>query len=354
MSAEVPGTRCVACGRSYSGSPSEPHRCSCGRPLELEGERGAPAELTNPVAGIWSFEEWFPRGPTVELGAGGTPLIDVPEYDAQFKLESCNPTGSFKDRGAALTISRGAALGVDQLKEDSSGNAGRAIAAYAARAGIDAHIYVPEHADRSTLATIEATGATLITVEGDRSAVARACLDAPGWYASHAWRPEFYLGTATCAWEIVANRGGTPPDAVVIPVGHGTLFLGLYRGFNALLEAKTIDTIPRLYAAQLAGAGSLLQGDGTTVERTIAPGVRIEQPARVTQVRQAIEDTGGEVVPVDPSAVIDGRDELATLGFDMGSTAALGVVALTSLRDADELDASMDVVIPITGRSRDR
>ena len=354
MPSEVPDTRCASCDRLFEAHRDEPHRCTCGGPLELRSPLRSPSTLEAPVSNLWAFSASFPPGQRIELGAGGTPLVDVPEYDASFKLETCNPTGSFKDRGAALTLSRASALGVEHLREDSSGNAGRAIATYAARAGIDAHIYVPSHADTSTVATIEATGANVIAVDGGRSAAATACQHASGWYASHAWRPEFYLGTATCAWELIADRHGCPPDALVLPVGHGTLLLGLYRGFKALLEGGTIERLPQLYAAQLAGAGSLTPPTDASVDPSIAPGVRIERPARQSQVRQAIDTSGGEVITVDPSDVTEGRRQLAAIGFDMCSTAALGVVARRALLERGKLPDTADVIVPITGRSRDR
>lgn len=304
------------------------------------------------IADLWAFADALPAGPRITLGAGGTPLVEAPAFDASFKLETCNPTGSFKDRGATLTIARAAALDVASIREDSSGNAGLAIATFAARADIPATIYVPASGGSASRAAIEATGATVKTVDGDRAAVERACLEGEGWYASHAWRPEFYLGTGTLAWELVAETGGAP-DAVVLPVGHGTLLLGMYRGFAVLMRAGRIDTLPRLYAAQLDGAGSLL-ADERPVDPSIAPGVRVRRPARAGQVRAAIDESGGGIVPVDPASIDSSRRALAQRGFDVSSTSVVAVVARCQLAENGTEPPSNDVIVPLTGRSRDR
>jgi L-threonine synthase (EC 4.2.3.1) len=247
MAASPPGLHCPDCETSYDAGLDEPFRCDCGHPLELAVDPLADLpETADPVSyarldsrrGPWAFEEFLAVSPQVTLGEGFTPLVTAPDWDAQFKLEYVSPTGSFKDRGAATIVSRAVALGVDRVLEDSSGNAGAAVATYAARAGIDADVYVPADVSGSKLMAIQRTGARPVRVEGDRAAVTEACLEAvddgDGWYASHAWQPAFLSGTKTFAFEVAAQRGWTAPDAVVVPVGHGTLLLGAYRGFTAL------------------------------------------------------------------------------------------------------------------------
>lgn len=354
MRSEPVGTRCSQCDRRYEASPSEPHRCACGAPLDLL-ETSQPERLpATPVGGLWEFEEALPSGPPIDIGAGGTPLVDVPAFDAQFKLETCNPTGSFKDRGAAVTLSRARALGVEQLKEDSSGNAGLAIATHAASADITATIFVPADATGSTIEAIRATGADVRPIDGSRSDVAAAAVAAEaGWYASHAWRPAFYEGTATLAWELIGDKGGQAPEAVLLPVGHGTLLLGLYRGFVRLVEAGLLDAVPRLYAIQIRGAGSL-QASTTSVDDDLAPGIQIPSPAREAQVDHAIETSGGRVVAIDPDAVRPARTRLAHSGFDVSSTSAVALVGWEHLLETGGESPDNDVTVVLTGRSRDR
>lgn len=315
---------CPACEQQYA--PTEAWRCCCGRPLEFVDRPELSDELDR-TRGVWAGG-LPPVGPRARLGAGWTPLVAGPHTAVSYKLEGVNPTGSFKDRGAAVTISLADALGVDRVCEDSSGNAGTAIATYAARAGIDAEIYVPADADSGKLRAIERTGAKLVRVEGSRQQATAACHDAVaagrGWYASHAWQPAFLTGTASIAGEIYAQLGGVP-DAVVVPTGHGTLLLGLYRGFQALQAAgKTADadigtdTLPRLYAAQAAGTAPVVaahhDSNAAAGDNDLADGIQVREPAREKQIRAAVTNTDGTALAIGADATRRHRDRLHKAG----------------------------------------
>ncbi len=346
MPSEPPATVCARCDERYAPAATEPHRCSCGGPLEIDATLGVPEPLDRARDGLAAMASALPGATPVDLGAGGTPLIRVEEFRSRFKLEYGNPTGSFKDRGAAMTAARARDLGVDRLREDSSGNAARALAAHAASADLSVRLFVPAAAGPATISALERTGAEVVAIEGDRHAVEAACLqDEHGWYASHAWRPSFYAGTATLAFELVA-QGTRPIRALVMPVGHGTLLLGVHRGFRALERAGAIDECPRLIAVQPADGGSLIEVDppGT---KPIAPGVRIAEPARRAQVEAAIDDSGGRVVPVEPATIERAHRDLHGQGFAVCSTSAL---ALAGRR---LIDAKHPVVV-LTGRDRGR
>ena len=166
----------------------------------------------------------------------------MPSRDGRlrFKVESANPTGSFKDRGAAVLLTAARTTGARALVEDSSGNAGAAIAAYATRADLEATIYVPEAASPGKLAQLSAYGARVVRVAGSREEVAEAAHAAPGRYTSHCWDPIFFHGTKTIAYELWESLGGRAPDYVVTPVGHGTMLLGLWLGFQELTRRGAI------------------------------------------------------------------------------------------------------------------
>ncbi|QPV64941.1 pyridoxal-phosphate dependent enzyme [Halosimplex litoreum] len=357
---------CGDCGRTYADDADAPWRCDCGHPLDYD-TRPLP-EADHPPAhldrdrGLWAFEPFLDTERAVTLGEGWTPLVDAPEWDTRFKLESIFPTGSFKDRGAALTVSRAAELGVDRVLEDSSGNAGLAIATYAARAGIDAEIYVPADAKPGKLRAIERTGADVVRVEGSRGDVTDACVEAVeggaggagGWYASHAWNPAFFRGTATFAFELAAQRDWTVPDAVVTPLGHGTLFLGAYRGFRALRDAGWTDSIPRLLGAQATGAAPVADalGDDSTADRPAndgADGIQIREPARFGQILDAIEATDGDALAVGPDATEREHDRLARAGFHVEPTCATATAALAEYRDQGVVAPEDDVAVALTG-----
>jgi threonine synthase len=349
---------CVSCGRSYD--PATAYRCECGGALNFATVPTPDADAPDALdrdAGLWAFADLLPISREVSLGEGWTPLVDAPDREASYKLEWLFPTASFKDRGAAATISHAVDLGVDRVVEDSSGNAGAAIATYAARAGLDAEIFVPADAKPGKLRAIERTGATVRRIDGSRQDVTDACVRAveegTAWYASHAWQPAFFEGTATMAYEIAAQRDWSAPDAVVTPLGHGTLFLGAYRGFSRLREAGWIDDLPRLYGVQAAGSAPLVADrhgeDAAAGANDAADGIQITEPARRDEIHEAIEDSGGDALAVDAEQTETEYDRLHRRGLYVEPTCAVAPAALDVLRDEGVVDSTDDVVVALTG-----
>src|SRR5258706_3748533 len=192
----------------------------------------------------------------VTMGEGWTPLLPG-EWDGVpvlYKLEFMMPTGSFKDRGMTVMVSYLRSRGVKSVLEDSSGNAGASLSAYAAAAGIRCRILVPETASYPKIAQIAACGADVVTIKGSRQDVADAALamSADIFYASHNWQPFFAEGTKTLAYELWEQLGFGAPDNVVVPVGYGANVLGCDRGFSELLRNREIARMPRLYGVQAA------------------------------------------------------------------------------------------------------
>ncbi|WP_049984447.1 pyridoxal-phosphate dependent enzyme [Halorubrum sp. BV1] len=395
---------CPECGATYR----DRWRCRCGAPLSFAdppaptGTAPEPVELAtsglDARGGLWAFADLMAVGDDpadrVTLGEGMTPLVDADgpavtgeggdatvaaasdrdgtapsatdprPWNAAFKLEYVFPTGSFKDRGATATLTRARELGVDRVVEDSSGNAGAAIATYAARAGVAAEIYVPADVKDAKLRAIRRAGAEPVRVEGSRADVTEACLAALGsddaggdaWYASHAWNPAFFEGTATVAYEIAAQRGWDAPDAVVTPLGHGTLFLGAYRGFRRLERAGWIDEAPRLYGAQAAGVAPIVRErhgpDAADPEGRVnaaADGIQIAEPVRAAEIHAALDETGGDAVAVTEADTARELDRLHAAGFYTEPTCAVAPAALRTLRARGEIAADEDVVVPLTG-----
>ncbi|WP_200530266.1 pyridoxal-phosphate dependent enzyme [Halorubrum sp. LN27] len=378
---------CPECGATVR----DRWRCECGAPLEFADppvpEEAGP-ESVDLRGGLWAFDSLIAVGDDpadrVTLGEGMTPLVDADgraaggeaeadEWNAAFKLEYVFPTGSFKDRGATTTLTRARELGVERVVEDSSGNAGAAIATYAARAGIDAAVYVPADVKESKLRAIRRAGAEPVRIEGSRADVTEACVAAvigdgrsggetgggtreSAWYASHAWNPAFFEGTATVAYEIAAQRGWEAPDAVVTPLGHGTLFLGAYRGFRRLERAGWIDAVPRLFGAQAAGVAPIVRelhgADAADPEgrvNAIADGIQIAEPVRKREVLDAVADTDGDALAVTRAAAERELDRLHAAGFYTEPTCAVAPAALRELRERGVLAPDADVVVPLTG-----
>jgi threonine synthase len=350
-----PGLACPVCETTYTPGPEEPWRCDCGHPLSFDTVSipDGPAADLDRDRGLWAFDAFLPIERQVTLGEGFTPLVDAPAWEATFKLDYLFPSGSFKDRGATTTLSRAVELGVERVLEDSSGNAGAAIAQYAARAGIDAEIYVPAGAKKSKLRAIERAGADLVRVEGSREDVTAACIEAVeaggGWYASHAWNPAFFAGTATFGLEVAAQRGWVVPDAVVLPVGHGTLFLGAYRGFRALRDAGWVDRVPQLLGVQAAGYAPLIEDGEVGSGNDAADGIHIANPAREDEIREAIEATGGDVLAVGETATRESLDRLHRAGFYVEPTCAVAPAALERFREQGVIDPGTDVVVALSG-----
>ncbi|MGB9987163.1 pyridoxal-phosphate dependent enzyme [Salarchaeum japonicum] len=346
---------CRSCGRTYAAGADEPWRCDCGHALDFANRTLPDPGEVDASRGLWAFADFLPTTPEVTLGEGFTPLTDAADWDAEFKLDFVFPSGSYKDRGATVLLSRAASLGVERVLEDSSGNAGAAVAQYAARAGIDADIYVPADAKPSKLRAIEAAGATPVRVEGSRGDVTDACIDAveagEGWYASHAWNPGFYAGTETFAYELAVQRDMDVPDAVVLPLGHGTLFLGAYRGFRRLRDAGWTDSVPRLYGVQAAGvapiANRLHADEGG--ENSVADGIQIADPARAGQLLDAIKATNGDAIAMDADTTREELERLHDHGFYCEPTSAVAPAGLRAYRERGDIGAGEDVVVPLTG-----
>lgn len=339
----MPVVRCSKCALPYPES-GLPYRCpGCGGIFDYDGPpdfSSASAAPAPGVRGLWRYRHLFglpEQAPSITLGEGATPLIPV-AWRGQMvwlKMESLNPTGSYKDRGSATLLSFLRSRGVREAVEDSSGNAGASFAAYAARAGIRARVFVPESASGPKRAQIEAYGADLIRIPGPRSAAAEAVLrevEQGAAYASHAYLPFGMPGIATIAYEIWEAMRGI--GSVIAPVGHGGLFLGLLRGFMALQQAGKLAEMPYLVGVQAAACAPLAAAwrDGISalaqpVEgATLAEGVRVSKPVRAEAICTELQR--GEIMAVEEPAILPAYQELARLGVYVEPTSALVWAAL--------------------------
>ncbi len=351
---------CRECGRRVAADGTD-WRCTCGGPLDLPARSGFSRDLIDAAepslwryrAGLWGLgvpqRTWF--------GEGLTPLVKRPwaGLSLRFKVEGMMPTGSFKDRGAAVLIHHLANLGVQEILEDSSGNGGAAIAAYAAAAGIRCHIYVPEQTSTGKITQLKASGANVRRIPGNREATSEAAIrDAERWvYASHNWQPMFIEGVKTVAYEIWEQLDFKVPEAIVLPVSYGSNLLGLYRGFNELLRANEIDQIPRLYAAQAANVAPLhhFSQHGTLdldPKPTVAEGIAGTHPIRIKEMLEAVTVSGGRTIPVEEKTIIPNLIAFAsTTGLYVEPTSAVAIAAAEVLANSGEIGE--DTVVLLTG-----
>ncbi len=332
--------------------------CPCGGLLHLDPATG-PWTVDEAASGIWRYRSRLPFDAgwdgwrALSMGEGGTALVTLD--GALAKVEYASPTLSFKDRGACLLVARAVLGGADHVVVDSSGNAGTAVAAYAARAGIRCTVLVPAATSPSKLAQIRAHGAELRLVAGSREAVAAAARVAVvtegAWYASHVADPTFTEGTKTLAFEVLEQLGRLP-DVVVLPAGNGTLVLGWARGVAELQAAGLVTGGTRIIAVQaascapLAAAGAAGNDEVTPFEAapTAAEGIAIAAPARGAEVLAAVRASGGTVTTVDEDAIAAARVRLAHLGFWVEPTAAATWAGLAQVAGTAEV-----VLAPLCG-----
>jgi threonine synthase len=329
---------CRRCGRLWPlADPA--WRCRCGGLFDLLGPSRDPLD-TSPGWSLWRYRAVLPvvgdgsAWQNVSLGEGLTPLVPV-RPGLWCKLEYPSPTGSFKDRGAAVMMALAVAGGARRVVADSSGNAGRAVAAYAARAGIPADVFVPAGTAPHRVAAIEAFGARAVVVEGDRSAAAGAALGAVAaggaWYASHVYRPEFVHGVKTLAFELWEQLD-EPPRAVVVPAGNGTLVQGLWLGFRELAACGRARSVPAIVAVQAERCAPL--AGMPPAGPTAASGIAIPHPPRLGEVRATVLASGGQVVTVPEEALAPARAELAGMGMAVEPTAAAAWAAASHVQPA--------------------
>lgn len=350
---------CTSCEAIH---PLDPllFRCRCGGVLEIVGAPTYnPKQVASSERTLWRYRHALPLpegAAPMTLGEGMTPLVEA-EWDGLSVLLKCeflNPTGSFKDRGATVLVTALAAAGAGEVVEDSSGNAGSSLAAYAARAGIRATIYVPAHASPVKQAQIAAYGAEVVPVAGPRSEAGRAVLEAVdrgAAYASHVYHPLVHEGMKTIAFEIWEQAGA--PEAVLLPLGHGSLLLGLARGFGELQAAGCIESMPRIFGVQAAACAPLAaaweQGATEAIPvaegETVAEGVRIAAPVRGRAALTAVRHSGGAILAIADEETLVAQRRLAHQGFYVEPTSALAVAALDHLRDRLE----GRVVVILTG-----
>ncbi|MFK0020668.1 threonine synthase [Streptomyces sp. NPDC090798] len=355
----LPDCFCPADGTRVPGGSLDWCCPVCRGPLDLDfAPTPAPLKsLTGRVNSLWRYTECLPlAAPTVSLGEGRTPLVEL-RGGISAKLDFLMPTLSFKDRGAVLLAELALRLGPRQVIADSSGNAGTAIAAYCARAALPCTVYVPEGTSPKKLEQIEAHGARVHVVDGDREATARAAREAADlrgtFYASHVFNPYFLHGTKTYVHELWEDLGGSLPDVIVVPVGNGTLLLGAALAVAELHGAGLIDRRPALYAVQAASVAPLAHAwaEGaddlvgvTPSAPTFAEGIAIPRPPRARQILRAVRAFGGTFLTVTEEQIRYAQRDLASRGLYVEST---GVACWAAVREG--VLGGRTAVVPLCG-----
>lgn len=302
-----------------------------------------PAVITNRKNNLWRYREAIPivqDNHIVSADEGFTPLLflDFNGKKVGIKQEQLFSSGSYKDRGATVLISHIQSLGIRNIVQDSSGNAGCAIAAYAAMANIACTIFLQTQTAPSKIAQIRAYGAQIKLIDGTREDVAEATKIAAQhlYYASHSWNPFFFQGTKTFAYEVCEQLGWKAPDSVVLPAGNGTLILGCYIGFMDLLKAGIISKMPKLIAVQSENCSPLAQafyaGQNEyaicETKPTLAEGIAIAKPIRGNQMLQLVKESLGDFITVTEDEITAAWKDCATKGYYIEPTSAATIAGL--------------------------
>ena len=320
---------CSTCAKVYPVEGLN-YQCECGGLFKLQATK----------------EDKIPT--TVSLGEIQTPLLKRKLKHREFflKLDYMHPTGSFKDRGAFSMINKLKELDIKEVVEDSSGNAGAAIAGYCAAAGIKCNIYLPEGTSAGKIKQISAYKANVVKVPGTRDDTAKAILKAAEktYYASHVYNPLFFEGTKSLAHEIYAQMG--VPDYIVVPAGNGTMLLGVYIGF------KEIGKLPRIIAVQSQNCAPLVSKfkgqPAAEMKPTVAEGIAIREPKRMDEMIAAVKESKGDFIAVDEESIIKAQEILGEMGIYIETTSGAAVAAAMQYF-SESFDEKASIVVPLTG-----
>ena len=338
---------CFNCGKEAYINQAQ-WKCNCGGLLMIKkGQLDFKNCFENKklVPGMWKYERMTTSVPLeriITLGEGNTPHTEA-VWDNRtvfLKWEGLMPTGSYKDRGASAMVSMLKQLGIEEIVEDSSGNAGAAIAWYAKMANIHCHIYVPENASGGKLNTIIASGAKLFKIEGPRENATLAALEAAKevFYASHVWCPFFIEGIKSISYEIFEYFAERMPQRMVLPLGNGSLLLGVYKGLEELKMAGLITELPQIIAVQSSNCSPIYDSfheinRELIVGHTIAEGIANAVPARKDEIINVIKATKGTVLSVSESEIIIALEKSLKKGWMIEPTSATALAGFSQLKE---------------------
>lgn len=373
---------CSKCSRRFD-TVGLHHLCpDCKRPLfaryDLDAARSSvsrePAELARRARSVWRFPELQPVGDAryrLTLGEGGTPLVNAERLRRKLdwrgplyiKDESMNPTASFKARGMAVAISRAAELGVRAVTVPSAGNAACAMAAYAARAGLDAHVYMPGDVPATFIAQCRTLGATVHLVDGLITDCGRASIEDAERFGrfdiSTLKEPYRLEGKKTLGYEIAEQMKWSLPDVIIYPTGGGTGLVGMWKSFDEMQAMGWIDARrPRMVSVQSTGCAPIVrafehnQSTATPWEgaATVADGLRVPAAVGDMLILDIISASNGTAIAVSDEALMAGADTVArSEGILTAPEGGATVAAFNALRASGWINENERVVLFNTG-----
>lgn len=370
---------CTSCGQRYSAGEINTLCKACGKVLfaSYDLKRVSQAlrreDLSLRERSMWRYRELLPifdDRHLVTMGEGMTPLLPARRLGAKLgcsrlfiKEEGLNPTGTFKSRGLSVAVSKAKELGAKVLVIASAGNAGAALAAYSARAGLEAWIFMPSHAPEANKAQCRAYGASLVLVDGliDSAArLARERAEKGGWLDLSTLREPYRIeGKKTMGFELAEEFSWVLPDAIIYPTGGGTGLIGMWKAFGELEELGWIDQKrPKMIAVQAAGCAPIVKGFEQGADyaepwpeaETIATGLRVPKALGDYLILRVIRESGGVAISVTDEEIISSLKELAQEeGIFACPEGAATLAGLKRLLTSGFLSGSESIVLFNTG-----
>jgi threonine synthase len=370
---------CVPCGAGVYDPHVEQHLCTCGAPLlaryDLDAARTWQKDsLSGRPPTMWRYHELMPLFAgerPLTLGEGWTPLVHAQRLGAELGLarlfvkdESLNPTNSFKARGLSAAVTRASFLGASALSVPSAGNAANAMAAYAAAAGIRAHVFMPRDVKVPFIRECELYGAEVTLVDGlitDAGRVAAERGRALGWYDVSTLKEPYRIeGKKTMAYELGEQLDWQFPDWIVYPTGGGTGMVGMWKAFEELeaIGWKSSTRRPRMVSVQAAGCAPIVDAFERGAERsemwknaqTVADGLRVPKALGDFLVLRAVRESGGTALAVADAEMVQGMQDLgAREGISAAPEGGAALHAVRRLRADGRIGSDETVVIFNTG-----
>ena len=371
---------CSACGRRHDWQRLQNVCNACGKPLfaiyDLEAARKLDRFNRSSFQGgdksLWKWRELLPLPKEVEpisLGEGGTPLLHAKRFggemdvDLWIKDESLNPTQSFKARGMAVAVSMAKYLGARKLAAPSAGNAGGALAAYAARAGLEAHIFMPRDTPRGNIVECREVGAQVTLIDGlitDCGAEIARRVEKEGWFDLSTLKEPYRIeGKKTLGYEIAEQLDWKLPDIILYPTGGGTGLIGMWKAFEEMESLGWIDEKrPRMFSVQATGCAPIVRAfdagekfaAGFPNAHTVASGLRVPKAIGDFLMLDILRKSNGGAIAVDDDEMVGAVREVGSKeGLFVAPEGAACFVALKKLRASGKIDPGERVVIFNTG-----
>ena len=352
---------CSNCHKEYSHQEIQTFCPDCKATLlpryALETARGTVdrAEISQRQKGMWRWHELLPVldiKNQVFLGEGDTPLLSLPHLEKELGLsnlyvkdESSNPTGSFKARGLAAAVSKAKELGVEKVIIPTAGNAGGAMAAYAARAGLRAHIFMPKDTPFANIEESRMAGAEVVLIDGlisDAAGMAGEKARAEGWFDVSTFKEPYRVeGKKVMGYELAEAFDWELPDVIIYPTGGGTGLVGMWKAFAELEELGWLENTkrPRMVSVQAEGCAPVVKAfnqgaafcDFWTDAHTIASGLRVPKSFADHLILQGIYDSNGYAIAVSDRSILESQKQLA--GREGIFAAPEGAATLAALKE---------------------